>query len=192
MCAEKRRDAQENEARIVRAAAEVFAEQGLDAPIPTIAERAHVGKGTVYRNFPTKTDLVAAIALDRLETIAGQVDRACATEDAWAGFVQLLEDILILQAKDRALGDALRRAVREDVLTARTAIVARMQKLLERAAADGKARRDASARDVRHFLSGIAGELTQSGVRDLDEWRRYARLIADAFAARSAERADRP
>ena len=72
----KRRDAVANAARVVAAAAEVFAERGLDAPIPEIAKRAGVGKATVYRNFPTKADLVMAIALDRMATIRGSVGRA--------------------------------------------------------------------------------------------------------------------
>ena len=45
----------------------MFAERGLDAGIPDIAERAGVGKGTVYRSFPTKDHLIAAVVVDRLQ-----------------------------------------------------------------------------------------------------------------------------
>lgn len=182
----RRRDAVENEKRIIAAAAEVFSEQGLGAPVPMIAARANVGKATVYRNFATKADLVAAIAHSRLETIGEQVDRACANDSAWDGFVQLLEDILFLQAGDRSLGDALRHETRKDVVEARREIIRRSQKLLDRAHAEGKAREDASARDMRVFLSGVASELTRTEVTDLEEWRRYARLIADVFRAHPA------
>src|SRR4051812_45755623 len=108
----KRRDAAANAERIIAAAAEVFAERGVDAPIPEIAARAGVGKATVYRNFPTKADLVAAIALDRMARINVAVDRATASPDAWSAFQKLVEEIVLLQEEDRGLGDALRHTHR--------------------------------------------------------------------------------
>ena len=56
-----RRDAELNLGRILAAASDVFAEQGYDASMEAIATRADVGVGTLYRRFPTKADLFAAV-----------------------------------------------------------------------------------------------------------------------------------
>jgi AcrR family transcriptional regulator len=63
--ARTRVDAVRNRALVIAAAAEVFAEKGEAALVPEIAARAGVGKGTVYRCFPTKDHLVAAVAIER-------------------------------------------------------------------------------------------------------------------------------
>jgi AcrR family transcriptional regulator len=56
-----RADAQRNIESLVETAAEVFAASGIDAPIRDIAKRAGVGVGTLYRHFPTRSDLVVAV-----------------------------------------------------------------------------------------------------------------------------------
>ena len=69
-----RADAVRNRAALLAAAADEFAERGLDASVADIARRAGVGKGTVFRHFATKDDLIAAIVLDRVGelTTAGE------------------------------------------------------------------------------------------------------------------------
>ena len=64
-----RADAARNRARIVEAARAAFAEAGLDVGVEEIARRAGVGKGTLYRRFPTKEALVRAIFEDLLDDI---------------------------------------------------------------------------------------------------------------------------
>ncbi|SPF68600.1 DNA-binding HTH domain, TetR-type [Propionibacterium ruminifibrarum] len=56
-----RRDAQRNRARIIDVAEQAFAAEGLDVPLDSVAKRAGVGAGTLYRHFPTREDLVAAV-----------------------------------------------------------------------------------------------------------------------------------
>jgi AcrR family transcriptional regulator len=68
-----RADAERNRRRLIDAAVEVFAERGLEASTAEIARRAGVGQGTVFRRFPTKDDLVAAIVVDRLTDIDAKV-----------------------------------------------------------------------------------------------------------------------
>jgi AcrR family transcriptional regulator len=58
-----RRDAEVNLARILVAAADVFAEDGYEASMEQIADRAGLGVGTLYRRFPSKSDLVGAVVL---------------------------------------------------------------------------------------------------------------------------------
>ncbi len=56
-----RADARRNEEALLKAAKVVFARSGVDAPIREIATQAGVGLGTLYRRFPTRADLVAAV-----------------------------------------------------------------------------------------------------------------------------------
>ena len=74
-----RADAVRNRRRILEAAEETFAAQGVSAPIDLVAERAGVGVGTLYRHFPTKEALFEAIVLTRLEEL---VSAAAACKDA--------------------------------------------------------------------------------------------------------------
>lgn len=56
-----RADARQNVEALLEAAKGVFAESGVDAPIRSIAERAGVGVGTLYRHFPLRSDLISAV-----------------------------------------------------------------------------------------------------------------------------------
>jgi AcrR family transcriptional regulator len=58
-----RADARQNHARLIAAATAAFAERGADAPLEDIARRAGVGIGTLYRHFPTRTDLHGPICV---------------------------------------------------------------------------------------------------------------------------------
>jgi len=64
-----RADAARNRARVLDAALEAFAAEGLSVPIDEIARRAGVGAGTVYRHFPAKEDLVGAVIADQMQRI---------------------------------------------------------------------------------------------------------------------------
>ena len=64
-----RADAVRNRARVLEAALEAFAAEGLAVPIDEIARRAGVGAGTVYRHFPAKEDLVEAVIADQMQRI---------------------------------------------------------------------------------------------------------------------------
>lgn len=77
-----RADARANRLRLIDAAHEVFRERGLDAEMKTIAERAGVGVGTIYRNFPTKDDLITAIAGQLIEAMGAVCDEANQADDA--------------------------------------------------------------------------------------------------------------
>ena len=58
---ELRADARQNRTTVLEAAAALFADSGVDAPVREIAERAGVGLGTVYRHFPQRSDLIVAV-----------------------------------------------------------------------------------------------------------------------------------
>lgn len=66
----KRADARRNEQALLDAAAEVFIEAGVEAPVRAIAARADVGMGTIYRHFPTRADLIVAVYRHQVEACA--------------------------------------------------------------------------------------------------------------------------
>ncbi len=76
-------DVEEKRATLLRAAGAVFAKDGLDAPVPAIAAAAGAGVGSVYRQFPSKTDLLAALVVERLEESVRWAEAALAS-DGWA------------------------------------------------------------------------------------------------------------
>lgn len=90
-----RRDAELNLARILLAARDVFAEHGYEASMEQIAARAEVGIGTLYRRFPNKADLCAAVvdaATDRTRQIADEVLLEVAPGDAVFEFIRRCVD----------------------------------------------------------------------------------------------------
>lgn len=70
-----RADARRNEDAILQAAAVVFGRSGVDAPIREIAAQACVGLGTIYRRFPTRADLVAAVFRSEVDACAQSAER---------------------------------------------------------------------------------------------------------------------
>src|SRR5205823_7869493 len=85
-----RRDAERNRQRILKAAAEVFNERGLEVSLDEIARHAGVGVGTVYRRFRTKEELIEALFMDRLALIAAIGPEAFALPDPRSGLVPLM------------------------------------------------------------------------------------------------------
>ncbi len=69
------REAQHNDDAILQAAREVFGEYGWGAPMAEIASRAHTGVASIYRRYPSKTDLVNAIRVHSLEQICQLAER---------------------------------------------------------------------------------------------------------------------
>jgi AcrR family transcriptional regulator len=63
-------DPQEKRSRLLLAAGEVFAREGLDAPMPAIAAAAGAGIGSVYRQFSSKRELLAALVVERTRSRA--------------------------------------------------------------------------------------------------------------------------
>src|SRR4029450_1120707 len=83
--ARARADARRNREAIIAAAKRLFADEGLDAQMPDVAKAAKVGVGRVYRTFPTKEDLIAALAGDRFERLAEKAREGTAAEDPGGG-----------------------------------------------------------------------------------------------------------
>jgi AcrR family transcriptional regulator len=65
-----RADAQRNRERILEVAKQVFTRRGAEASMDDIAKRAKIGPGTLYRHFPTRDDLLAAVYISEVEKLA--------------------------------------------------------------------------------------------------------------------------
>ncbi|MEV8394511.1 MULTISPECIES: helix-turn-helix domain-containing protein [unclassified Streptomyces] len=96
-----RADARRNRERVLAAARAVFAEQGIDAPMATVARRAGVGVATLYRHFPTRDALVRGAFTRQMETCAQALDDALAAPDPWQGFQRLIETVCELQRAEK-------------------------------------------------------------------------------------------
>src|SRR3954468_10759379 len=181
----RRADALRNRERVITAAAAVFAEKGLDAGVPEIAARAGVGKATVYRSFPSKEHLVAAVACERLAWITELATRALAAEDAGAAFEDVVLAIAEQQAGDSAVAGSVAADMHlPDLDSARAPVHAAFEWLVARGRAAGALREDATAEELRVLFTGVAQVLRDADERDPAVWRRYGRLSAGALAAR--------
>lgn len=93
-----RADAARNRLRILQAAEEVFARQGIAVPVDVVAEHAGVGVGTVYRHFPTKEALFEAIVVTRIDDLlrtAEDAQRGEPTEAFFAFLRRMAEQIAL-------------------------------------------------------------------------------------------------
>src|SRR5512142_1154780 len=102
-----RRDAERNRQRILEAATQVFNERGLDVSLDEIARHAGVGVGTVYRRFRTKEELIEALFLDRLDSVAAIADEAYANPDAWCGLFSFMKLMAYIMAGNLGLRQML-------------------------------------------------------------------------------------
>lgn len=167
---------------MVSAAAAVFGDGGLDASIDEVAARAGVGKATIYRSFPTKEHLVAAVACERLHGFARMAEKALRAPDAWAAFGELLGAMAQTQATDRILGGALASTCElPELSAARQSVLAAIERVMDRAQEQGAMRPDATVQEVRVMFAGVAHVLNQADEHDAAVWRRYAGLIADGL-----------
>jgi len=177
-----RADAVRNYERVLAAASAVVAEKGAEAGIPEIAARAGVGKGTVYRCFETKEHLVAAVVIERMRWFAIQAEEATERPDAWAAFVDLLTDVAERQAGDCTFSEGLAHdSVLPALVEAKERCFAALDRLMDRAQAEGRMRQGVGAQEVRVLFAGMSRVLREDGVRDPATWRRYAALVADSL-----------
>jgi len=187
-----RRDARENRARLFAIAKEAFATEGLGFPIDDIAKRAGLGIGTLYRHFPTKQHLIAAIVEDRFIALA---DEAAAFADAphpERTFFVFLDHLAAELAKKRDLGDALAGfdlfAKTADI---RERLRSSFAKLLRRAQDAGAVRADLEVEDVTALVAAVlpvAGRAPGSAPRIMAVVRDGLRPPATPKPRRAARR----
>ena len=183
-----RADAARNRAAIIEAAREIFAEQGLDAPLDEIAKRAGTGNATLYRRFPTRGDLVAAVFADRMLEQVDAVEAGLADEDPWRGFAGYVQTITAMQARDRGIADlvTLNNPSVPEIEELRTRAYDGTVQLIGRARSAGALRADYTDQDVVLLLMANAGLVERAHGIAADASARLVHLLLDGLRTPSA------
>jgi AcrR family transcriptional regulator len=174
-----------NHERLVAAARDVFAEQGVDAPLEAIARRAGVGIGTLYRHFATREALVEAIFERRIGDVIAVAEAAAAEPDGWTAFAGMLERTLELQAGDRVLKEIVLRypPAPGRLDSAREKLRALFERVLDHARAGGALRPDFTVSDLALLLWSFAPLMDATAGVAPDAWRRHLHLLLDGLRA---------
>ncbi|MEU5952397.1 helix-turn-helix domain-containing protein [Streptomyces sp. NPDC047525] len=145
------RVAARNRAALIAAAREVFAEQGLDAPLSAVARRAGVGQGSLYRHFADRIALASAVLDENVQQIE------LAADEAGADLASVLGVVTWHLTRSTAFVDLLRiRGARGDGEQAR-ALAGRVHCVLSRCLAAGHR---LSADDVMLAVAMVSGAVT--------------------------------
>ena len=176
-----RADAARNRAALLAAAEDEFAERGPSASVADIARRAGVAKGTVFRHFPTKEDLIASIVSGHIAVLADAARRLGDSPDAGAALLEFLT----IAADQRQRHDLtfLQSASDGDprVAEVRDALHVNLEALVDRARTSGAIRADVTETDVFLMMCApihIVENLTAPAPL---LWQRYLAIIFDGL-----------
>jgi AcrR family transcriptional regulator len=181
-----RADAARNRAKVLAAARRTFAVDGLEAEMADIAERAGVGVGTVYRHFPTKAALLAALSEDHFQMLAGILEEAAAEGGgAWEIIERMIWATAERTAGDHGMCEVLASKPKEaGALPAAIRLRELTGRLVEDAKAEGTIRPDATIDDIPMIMCGFGRIAAAQGEGSPMNWRRYLRLMLDGLRAR--------
>ena len=179
-----RADARRNRQAVIAAAKKLFAEEGLEAQMPDVARCAKVGVGTVYRHFPTKDDLIAALVAERFQRLAEKASEALEAADPWEGLADFIRFSAQLQADDRGLCEVMgSRSEMMDAAARAAGLPERCDQLVGRAQRSGQLRRDLVWEDIPMIACGL-GRITQANVGPtVGRWPRLVEIILDGLRA---------
>jgi AcrR family transcriptional regulator len=154
-----RSDARRNREAILAAAREMFAESG-DVAMYEVARRAGVGQATLYRNFPDRDALVAALAVEWIDELERLGAERAGEPDA---FFVMLRAIVDAEARFHGLAECAQQS--PDVLSELEPLQQRLTRLIKRPLRDAKAagliRRDLSMNDVMLLFAMVEGALSR-------------------------------
>ena len=158
---------------------------GLTASMASVARDAGVGIATIFRHFPAKEDLVAAVFADRMDAYADAVAAALDDPDPWHGFTSYIEAACAMQAADYGFADVLTmtfptaKAMEERRNEAYTGMV----RLIDRAKAAGDLREDFDPSDLVLIHMANAGVVNATGDAAPEAWRRIVALLIQSCEA---------
>lgn len=171
----KRADARRNYDKLLCSASQAFAEQGAEASLDDIARAAGVGSGTLYRHFPSRETLIAAVLLESFERLEATGDALRDADDPFAAVDAWLHSLLAHTGTFRGLAATLCAADEGSPLGRSCSVIsATTAALVDRAITAGAVRPDVDAMDLNRMVHGIA--LAAEGTPD---WRATAeRMLA--------------
>ncbi len=176
-----RADARRNLDALLQAAKEVFAASGVDAPIRDIAAKASLGVGTVYRHFPQRSDLIAAVFRREIDACADAATTLAEQSSPFDALAQWMQRFAAFFVAKRGLAGALHSG--DAAFEALPAHFDRrlrpaLQSLLSAAAAAGQIRADIAADEL---LGAVARLCSSSRDEDPGLAERMVALLTDGL-----------
>ncbi len=183
-----RADAQRSIDALLQAALEVFMTSGVDAPVREIAEKAGVGIGTVYRHFPQRADLIAAVFRHEIDAYADAAPVLAAEHTPGEALARWMQRYAAFLATKRGLAAALHSgnpAYESLPAYFQGRLLPAFRTLLDAAVAAGEVRADVNADDL---LSAVANLSRQDSNEDPERAGRMIALLVDGlrYGARHA------
>ncbi len=184
-----RADAERNRRRVLDAAEALFRERGLDVGVAEIAERAGVGRGTLFRNFPSKEALIAAIVVERMHEAVNRARALLEAPEPAQALFEFLAEIAGQQQLDRAMFEAVGDAwlVNDEIRAAHAEVVGVVDLLLRRAQDAGTVRRDIGAMDVLMLFKGVCEAASAFASSEPGMVTRQLDLVRAAISAHAAD-----
>lgn len=174
-----RSDARENRARVLEAAREAFAGGG-EISMNQIAQRAGVGAGTLYRNFPSREALALAVYQSEIDQLLDAVGPLLASLPPLEALRSWTTGLVGAMKRKHGLGDALSPGAHQ-AITEQTydPVIGAISQLLDAGKRDGVIRADADPRD---FLQ-LTGALWRAALGPEDRSQAMLGIILDGLAA---------
>lgn len=184
-----RSDAEQNRDRIIEAARKVYRQEGLSASMACIARTAGVGIATLFRRFPNRTELIAAVFEDAMERNRAAAIAARDAESAWDGFRGYVEQVCGLQADNRGFAEVLTMnfGSAKDLERMRQEAFEAFTDLIGRAKREGRLREDFSSEDLPILLMANAGVLGAAGDASAAASKRLVGHMIRAFSESGSE-----
>jgi AcrR family transcriptional regulator len=180
-----RADAARNRARIIAAAAEVFADRGLDVTLDDIAAHAGLGVGTVYRRFADREALVEALFDERMQAKMATMEAALQVpaDQACEALIDVMREIGEDLARDRGLRQVMLSSTygQSRIARCRDEIRVIVEQLVARAKATGELRPDFQATDVLVLFLMVGAVVDFATQVAPDLWRRYFEILIDGL-----------
>jgi AcrR family transcriptional regulator len=179
-----RADALRNRERLLEVAAAMFSERGLDVSVGEVAECAGVGRATLFRNFPTKQDLIAAILIKRIHDAVAIGRELLATGDPAEGAFVFIGEIVGRQQVERSLLEAVGNEflARPEIHAAVAEVLEVLDGLLDAGKRAGSVRQDVGALDVMMMVKGVCAAVPALGVVQPETVERLVDLVCAALS----------
>jgi AcrR family transcriptional regulator len=176
-----RADAVRNRESLVRAAGRVLAESGLDVPVAAIADRAGVAKGTVFRHFASKDELVVTVVAGLIDDLAARAEALLAEPDPLSALRAFVAAGVELQARDLAFCQMAATAEQQvPGLAVRRRRLEQIADLLVHRAQDARVvRADLTGRDVVGLMTAAYQGACATG--DPARWPYFLTLLVDGL-----------
>ena len=176
-----RADAQRNIDTLLQTAVAVFATSGVDAPVREIAEKAGVGVGTIYRHFPHRSDLIAAVFRREIDACAEAAPVLAAEHEPGEALARWIQRYVDFIAAKRGLAEALHCGYPAvDTLTAyfKERLEPVLRTLLKSAVSAGQVRSDIAAEELLGAVAGLCMYAYEQGPQHA---RRMVSVLVDGL-----------